>query len=119
MLAEGVIALSSGEKINYNVIFDEVTEEDKALQPLFEEKLGKLRFPIRLSNAEDIENLRNEEVYGVQLCAKESAFMSKELATIKTDIESIANVNLDDIKLNINYDELKARLLDFEIKTLI
>ena len=118
-LAEGVIALSSGEKINYNVIFDEVTEEDKALQPLFEEKLGKLRFPIRLSNAEDIEKLRNEEVYGVQLCAKESAFMSKELATIKTDIESIANVNLDDIKLNINYDELKARLLDFEIKTLI
>ena len=119
MLAEGVIALSSGEKINYNVIFDEVTEEDKALQPLFEEKLGKLRFPIRLSNAEDIEKLRNEEVYGVQLCAKESAFISKELATIKTDIESIANVNLDDIKLNINYDELKARLLDFEIKTLI
>lgn len=119
MLAEGVIALSSGEKINYNVIFDEVTEEDKALQPLFEEKLGKLRFPIRLSNAEDIEKLRNEEVYGVQLCAKESAFMSKELATIKTDIEFIANVNLDDIKLNINYDELKARLLDFEIKTLI
>ena len=119
MLAEGVIALSSGEKINYNVIFDEVTEEDKALQPLFEEKLGKLRFPIRLSNAEDIEKLRNEEVFGVQLCAKESAFMSKELATIKTDIESIANVNLDDIKLNINYDELKARLLDFEIKTLI
>lgn len=119
LLAEGVIALSSGEKINYNVIFDEVTEEDKALQPLFEEKLGKLRFPIRLSNAEDIEKLRNEEVFGVQLCAKESAFMSKELATIKTDIESIANVNLDDIKLNINYDELKARLLDFEIKTLI
>lgn len=119
MLAEGVIALSSGEKINYNVIFDEVTEEAKALQPLFEEKLGKLRFPIRLSNAEDIEKLRNEEVYGVQLCAKESAFMSKELATIKTDIEFIANVNLDDIKLNINYDELKARLLDFEIKTLI
>ena len=119
MLAEGVIALSSGEKINYNVIFDEVTEEDKALQPLFEEKLGKLRFPIRLSNADDLEKLRNEEVFGVQLSAKESAFMSKELATIKTDIESIANVNLDDIKLNINYDELKARLLDFEIKTLI
>ena len=119
MLAEGVIALSSGEKINYNVIFDEVTEEDKALQPLFEEKLGKLRFPIRLSNAEDIEKLRNEEVFGVQLCAKESAFMSKELATIKTDIESIAKVNLDDIKLNIDYTELKNRLLDLEIKSLI
>ena len=119
MLAEGVIALSSGEKINYNVIFDEVTEEDKALQPLFEEKLGKLRFPIRLSNVEDIEKLRNEEVFGVQLCAKESAFMSKELATIKTNIESIAQVNLDDIKLNIDYTELKNRLLDLEIKTLI
>ena len=119
MLADGVIALGNGDKINYNAIFDEVTEEDTTLQPLFEEKLGKLKFPIRLSNAEDIEKLRNEEVYGVQLCAKESAFMSKELATIKTDIESIANVNLDDIKLNINYDELKARLLDFEIKTLI
>ena len=119
LLAEGVIALSSGEKINYNVIFDEVTEEDKALQPLFEEKLGKLRFPIRLSNVEDIEKLRNEEVFGVQLCAKESAFMSKELATIKTNIESIAKVNLDDIKLNIDYTELKNRLLDLEIKTLI
>lgn len=119
MLADGVIALGNGDKINYNAIFDGVTEEDTALQPLFEEKLGKLRFPIRLSNAEDIEKLRNEEVFGVQLCAKESAFMSKELATIKTDIESIAKVNLDDIKLNIDYTELKNRLLDLEIKTLI
>ena len=119
MLADGVIALGNGDKINYNAIFDEVTEEDTSLQPLFEEKLGKLRFPIRLSNVEDIEKLRNEEVFGVQLCAKESAFMSKELATIKTNIESIAKVNLDDIKLNIDYTELKNRLLDLEIKTLI
>lgn len=119
MLADGVIALGNGDKINYNAIFDEVTEEDTTLQPLFEEKLGKLKFPIRLSNAEDIEKLKNEEVFGVQLCAKESAFMSKELATIKTDIESIAQVNLDDIKLNIDYTELKNRLLNLEIKTLI
>ena len=110
MLADGVIALGNGDKINYNAIFDEVTEEDTTLQPLFEEKLGKLKFPIRLSNAEDIEKLKNEEVFGIQLCAKESAFMSKELATIKTDIESIAQVNLDDIKLNIDYTELKNRL---------
>ena len=119
MLADGVIALGNGDKINYNAIFDEVTEEDTTLQPLFEEKLGKLKFPIRLSNSEDIEKLKNEEVFGIQLCAKESAFMSKELATIKTDIESIAQVNLDDIKLNIDYTELKNRLLDLEIKTLI
>ena len=119
MLADGVIALGNGDKINYNAIFDEVTEEDTTLQPLFEEKLGKLKFPIRLSNAEDIEKLKNEKVFGIQLCAKESAFMSKELATIKTDIESIAKVNLDDIKLNIDYTELKNRLLDLEIKTLI
>ena len=119
MLADGVIALGNGDKINYNAIFDEVTEEDTTLQPLFEEKLGKLKFPIRLSNAEDIEKLKNEEVFGVQLCAKESSFMSTELATIKTDIESIAKVNLDDIKLNIDYTELKNRLLDLEIKTLI
>ena len=119
MLADGVIALGNCDNINYNAIFDEVTEEDTTLQPLFEEKLGKLKFPIRLSNAEDIEKLKNEEVFGVQLCAKESAFMSKELATIKTDIESIAQVNLDDIKLNIDYTELKNRLLDLEIKTLI
>lgn len=119
MLADGVIALGNGDKINYNAIFDEVTEEDTTLQPLFEEKLGKLKFPIRLSKAEDIEKLKNEEVFGIQLCAKESAFISKELATIKTDIESIAQVNLDDIKLNIDYTELKNRLLDLEIKTLI
>ena len=119
LLADGVIALGNGEKINYNVIFDEVTEEDKNLQDLFEEKLGKLRFPIRLSKADDLEKLRNEEVFGIQLSAKESAFISKELATIKTDIESIANTTIDDVKLNINYDELKSRLLDLEIKSLI
>lgn len=119
LLADGVIALGNGEKINYNVIFDEVTEEDKNLQDLFEEKLGKLRFPIRLSNSDDLEKLRNEEVFGIQLSAKESAFISKELATIKTDIESIANTTIDDVKLNINYDELKSRLLDLEIKSLI
>lgn len=119
MLADGIIALGNGDKINYNVICDEISKEDEELQDLFKEKLGSLRFPIRLSNADDIEKLRNEEVFGVQLSAKESAFMSKELATIKTDISSIESVNIDDLKLNINYDELKTRLLDLEIKTLI
>ena len=119
LLSEGIIALSNGEKINYNVILDEVTDKDLALQPLFEEKLGKLRFPIRLASEDALEMLKSEEVYGIQQSAKESAFMSKELATIKTDIQSIQKLSLDDVKININYDELKQRLLELEIKSLI
>ena len=45
--------------------------------------------------------------------------MSKKLATIKTDIQSIQKLSLDDVKININYDELKQRLLELEIKSLI
>lgn len=77
-------------------------KEQKELAKFFKESLGISRSPIK--------NL---------LAGKESAFLSKRLATIKTDIESVQALTLDDIKLNIDEELLKSRLLDLEIKSLI
>lgn len=77
-------------------------KEQKELAKFFKESLGISRSPIK--------NL---------LANKESAFLSKKLATIKTDIESVQNLTLQDVKLNINKELLKSRLLDLEIKSLI
>lgn len=66
-----------------------------------------------------VKRFEDGEPLGVELSAKESAFMSKELAKIVTDIPAIQSVSLEDVKLNINQELLKQRLLDLEIKSLI
>lgn len=86
----------------YDIIDDLDDKEQKELAKFFKESLGISRSPIK--------NL---------LAGKDSAFLSKKLATIKTDIPSIESVTFEDIKLNIDNELLKNRLLDLEIKTLI
>lgn len=49
---------------------------------------------------------------------KEAAFLSKKLATIKTDITSIQKLDLNDLKLDINEELLKQRLSSLDIKNL-
>ena len=119
MLKEGTIALSDGEKLSYKCLSDSLTDEQITAQEIIKEKMGELRFPIEITTENGLEKLQNGEVLGVELSAKESAFMSKELAKIVTDIPSIQSLSLDDIKLNINQELLKTRLLDLEIKSLI
>ena len=118
MLKEGTIALSDGEKLSYKCLSDSLTDEQITAQEIIKEKMGELRFPIEITTGNGLEKLQNGEVIGVELSAKESAFMSKELAKIVTDIPSVQSVSLDDIKLNINQELLKTRLLDLEIKSL-
>lgn len=118
MLKEGTIALSNGDKLSYKTISGDLTEEQSANQEIIKEKLGELRFPIEITTPNGLELLKENEVYGVELSAKESAFMSKELAKIVTDIPAVQSVSLEDIELNINKEELKKRLLDLEIKSL-
>lgn len=50
---------------------------------------------------------------------KEAAFLSKKLATIKTDITSIQKLDLNDLTLDINKELLKQRLSSLDIKTLL
>ena len=119
MLKEGTIALSNGEKLSYKCLGENLTDEQLAAQDIIKEKLGGLRFPIEITSENGLEKLQNEEVLGVELSAKESAFMSKELAKIVTDIPAIQSLSLDDVKLNINQELLKKRLLDLEIKSLV
>ncbi|HHQ4326855.1 TPA: hypothetical protein ACSQRE_000133 [Clostridium perfringens] len=45
--------------------------------------------------------------------------MSRELATIVTDIPEIQKLSLDDVKLDLNEDILKQRLLELDIRTLL
>ena len=47
---------------------------------------------------------------------KENAFMSKKLATIKTDID--LDITLDDLKLNIDKFILREQLDKYEMKSI-
>lgn len=118
MLKEGTIALSNGEKLTYKCLSGNLNEEQVSSQKIIKSKLGELRFPIEITTTNGLEKLQENEILGVELSAKESAFMSKELATIVTDIPAIQSITSDDIILNINKELLKQRLFDLEIKSL-
>lgn len=47
---------------------------------------------------------------------KDNAFMSKQLATIKTDID--VGLTLDDLKINIDKDILREQLDKYEMKSI-
>lgn len=119
LLKEGTIALSNGDKLSYKTISGDLTEEQLAAQEIIKEKLGEIRFPIEITTANGLELLKENDVYGVELSAKESAFLSKELATIKTDIEEIQSVCIDDLVLNIDKEKYNEKMLELEMKSLI
>lgn len=119
LLKEGTIALSNGEKLSYKCISTDLTAEQKDLQEVVQAKLGELRFPIEITTANGLELLKDNDVFGVELSAKESAFLSKELATIKTDIEEVQNVHIDSLVLNINKEKYNEKMLELEMKSLI
>ena len=75
---------------------------EKDLAKFFKESLGISRSPIK--------NL---------VSGKESAFLSKELATIKTDIEEIQSMKLDDFIINIDKDKYNKAMNNLEMKSLI
>ena len=119
LLKDGEITLETGEKIAYNCIFGELTEEQVSRQDVYREKLGDLRFPIDVNKDEDFELLKSGVVSNVSLSAKESAFLSKDLAAIKTDIEEIHNMNLEELALNIDKAKYNEKMLELEMKSLI
>lgn len=119
LLKDGTITLSSGDKISYKCISGDLTDEQLAAQEVIKEKLGQLRFPIEITTDNGLNLLKDNDVYGVELSAKESAFLSKELATIKTDIEEIQSININDLVLNINKEKYTEKMLELEMKSLI
>ena len=118
LLKDGVITLSSGDELEYNCIFGEITEEQLGNQEFLKSKLGNLRFPIEIKTNGGLDLLKQYEVINIKLSAKESAFLSKELATIKTDIE-ISDINLDDLKVSINKEKYNEKMMELEMKSLI
>jgi len=119
LLKDGTITLSSGDKISYKCISGDLTDEQLAAQEVIKEKLGQLRFPIEITTDNGLNLLKDNDVYGVELSAKESAFLSKELATIKTDIEEIQSININDLVININKEKYTEKMLELEMKSLI
>jgi len=86
----------------YNVIEGLDTKGEKELATFFKENLGIKRSPIK--------NL---------LTYKEDAIISKKLATIKTDIEEIQNLELDSLKLNIDKEKMNEVFKSLEINSLV
>ena len=119
LLKDGIITLSSGDEIEYNCIFREITEEQLNNQEFFNSKLGNLRFPIEIKTDGGLDLLKEHDVVSIKLSAKESAFLSKELATIKTDIEDVNNINLEDLRVNINKQKYNEKMMELEMKSLI
>ncbi|MGL4911494.1 MAG: 5'-3' exonuclease [Romboutsia sp.] len=74
----------------YEVLDNLDKDKEKELNTFFKESLGIKRTPIK--------NL---------LLYKEDAIISKKLATIKTDIEEIQELELDKLKLDINIDKME------------
>ncbi|HFD2037248.1 5'-3' exonuclease H3TH domain-containing protein (plasmid) [Clostridium perfringens] len=118
MLKNGTIELDNGDKLEYRCISGQLTDEQLEFQELIKDKIDT-RFPIELLNSEDKELLVNNKIANIELSAKESAFMSRDLATIATDISDIHNLSLDDVKLDLDKTLLKKRLLELDIKSLL
>ncbi|MEG1310928.1 MAG: 5'-3' exonuclease H3TH domain-containing protein [Romboutsia sp.] len=74
-------------------------KDEKDIALFFKEELGIKRSPIK--------NL---------LTYKEDAFISKQLATIKTDIKEIQDIDLDKLELDINYDKMTDIFKKLNIK---
>lgn len=119
LLKEGTIHLASGDKLSYKCLSGDLTEEQIDVQEIVKSKIGELRFPIEITSENGISLLQNEEVLGIEMSAKESAFLSKELATIKTDIEEVQNMTLNEFVLNIDKDKYKTKMLELEMKSLV
>ena len=77
-------------------------KEQKELAKFFKDELSISRSPIKKL-----------------LEGREAAFLSKELATIKTDIPSIQELTLDSLRVDMDEDLLKQKLLDLDIKSLL
>lgn len=119
LLKEGMITLSNGETIPYNCIFGELTEEQRSRQNVFRSKINNLRFPIDVLKDEDFKLFEENDVIEIKLSAKESAFISKELATIKTDILEVQDIKLDDLVVNIDKEKYNQKMLELEMKSLL
>ena len=77
-------------------------DEEKELLTFFKESLGIKRSPLK--------NL---------LLYKEDAIISKKLATIKTDIEEIQNMDLDSLALNIDNEKMHEIFMNLGMVSLI
>lgn len=86
----------------YRNIEDLNKDEEKEINTFFKESLGIKRSPLK--------NL---------LLYKEDAIKSKILATIKTDIDEIQELNLDKLKLNIDYEKMNEIFKNLGMNSLI
>lgn len=86
---------------------------EKELKAFFKDELGISRSPIgNLTKEPTVEDPN-------PIVGKKAAFLSKDLATIRTSIEEYANVSLDEVRLNLNKEKAKNKFLELEFKSLI
>lgn len=85
------------------------TIPEKELKTFFKEELGISRSPIA--------NLTKESE--TELTGKKAAFLSKELATIKTDMEEYKDLNLSELELQFDKEKAKKKFEELEFKSLV
>lgn len=95
----------------YELIEGLSKSEEKELKEFFKKSLGISRSPISYL----LKEAQNDE----ELSAKESAFISKRLATICTSIQELQSVTLDDLVLKIDEDGMEKIFQELEFKSLL
>jgi len=84
---------------------------EKELKKFFKEELGIKQSPIA--------KLLKEPTDAEPLVGKKAAFLSKELATIKTDLEPFNGYSLEDLKFNFDKEKTRNKFRELEFKSLI
>lgn len=84
---------------------------EKELKQFFKDSLGISRSPIA--------NLIKEPTEDEPLVGKTAALLSKELATIKTDLNEFLDKSLNELELHLDEEKTKAVFLEYEFKSLL
>ena len=116
LFRSGKIKMENGLELEYKCINEEMDKEDKEY---IENKIGNLILPIEFINKDYKDILKKDKVEDRILSGKESAYLSKELAAIKTDIEGILPENLDELKCEVDKESYKKEMIRLEMKSII
>lgn len=93
-------------------MYDFLETLDKTSEKLFKQEMkeqGASRLPLK----------KLLEVSDSEVVGKRIALLSKELATIKTDIELLKNVKLENLKVELDKEKTKRKFEELEFKSLI
>jgi DNA polymerase-1 len=119
LLQTGRFILDNGQSIEYIARGSKLDASDKKLQGETLNLSSNFNFAINFSDAQDINSIKNGNISNIDLCGKDLAFLCEELARIKTDIEEVDYLKIDDFKVTIDKDKYNEMMNKYEMKSLL